>query len=91
MKNEPIEFKVYGNGYNIVFKDNKMIVGGIEFDKSTVKDFKFYDGKFIITHVNHQSKLLGLYQQGYKIIIPFSEIANNKLFILFFKYFVSNF
>jgi len=37
------------------------------------------------------SKLLGLYQQGDKIIIPFSEIANNKLFILFFKYFVSNF
>ena len=73
----------------LVFDGETLKVGDRVYDKSTLKDVRIGNGVLIIEHVNHSTKLFGLIKKGNQEEIPFSMIANSKVFMLFFEDFVA--
>lgn len=73
----------------LVFEGETLKVGDRVYDKSTLKDVRIGNGVLIIEHVNHSTKLFGLIEEGNQEEIPFSIIANSKVFMLFFEDFVA--
>ena len=54
-----------------------------------LNDVRSGKGVLVIEHMNHSSKLFGLIKKGDQEEIPFSMIANSKVFMLFFEDFVA--
>lgn len=73
----------------LTFKEGVLKVGDRIYDKTTLKDVRIGNGVLIIEHVNHSTKLFGLIKKGDQEEIPFSMIANSKVFMLFFEDFVA--
>lgn len=86
---QKISFNVYtDSGYindYFVFDGETLKVGDRIYDKNTLKDVRIGKGVLTIEHVNHSSKLFGLITKGDQEEIPFSMIANSKVFMLFFE------
>ncbi len=89
----PVTFNVYSDDGFIsdyfVFEGSTLKVGERVYDKATLKDVRIGNGVLVIEHVNHSSKLFGLIKKGNQEEIPFSMIANSKVFMLFFEDFVA--
>lgn len=89
----PVSFNVYtGDGFindYFIFEGASLKVGARMYDKSTLKDVRIGNGVLVIEHMNHSSELFGLIKKGDQEEIPFSMIANSKVFMLFFEDFVA--
>ena len=67
----------------IKFTSDSIQIGNNTYNKSTIKDMYFKQGYFIIEHINHSKKLLGLIEKGQKDEIPLTNVGNKQLFIWF--------
>ena len=67
----------------IKFTNDAIEIGGRVYNDETLKSMYFSNGNLIVEHMNHSKKLFGLIEKGQKEEIPFTNVGNNKIFLMF--------